>query len=137
LLPGLDVTDVLDDPDFQDTSLRVFCTALDPRADGTVTAVGGWQDFTGVVSPDGGRDLVQLGEGDALDGAITIYTRFPLSTGGLERAADRIQWGNGGPGTYTVVNAQPWQFGDGYVKALCKLADNNPSETEPPDGYLG
>lgn len=133
--PLLDVSDVLDDPDFLDTTLRLKPTAITVGNDGLAEGTAGWIAFAGVVIPDGGTDLIQLGEGDEVQGDITIYTRQPLTTGDADRGADTVFW-DGAP--YVVINAQPWRYGSGYFRAVCKLATLNPSQVPQIDaGFLG
>lgn len=130
----LDVSDVLDDPDFHTTIVvnrRAVVTASDGRAVAspvTVTTIG-------VVVPDGGVDLIQNAEGESVTGDITIYTRFALTQGDAQFGPDAVVW-NGAE--YRVIQSQNWLFGSGYTKAVLKLATLNPSTAEPPDdaGYL-
>ena len=60
-----------------------------------------------------------------VQGNITVYTRYPLTTGDANSAADQIFWA-GAP--YTVIQTQPWQYGNGYTRAVCKLATVNPAD---------
>lgn len=130
----LDVSDVLDDPDFAST-IVVRPMASTIGENGLAQATVGSNTVSAVVIPDGGDDLVQTGEGDAVQGDITIYTRWPLTTGDAERAADIVEWDGG---VYVLINAQAWRYGSGYYRAVAKLATLN-SEQAPPDdaGFLG
>lgn len=133
--PLQDVSDVLDDPDFQDTTLRLRPIAVTVGSNGLADGTSGGLSFSGVVIPDGGTDLIQTGEGDEVQGDITIYTRRPLTTGDAERGADTVLW-DGAP--YVVINAQPWRYGSGYFRVVCKLATLNPSQVLQIDaGFLG
>ena len=134
-MASLDVSDVLDDPDFLDTTLMLRPRAVTVGQDGIASSTDGWLPFAGVVIPDGGQDLIQSGEGDAVQGDITIYTRTELTAGDSQRAADTVLW-DGDP--YRVINAQAWRYGSGYFRAVCKLAILN-SEQAPNDdaGFLG
>lgn len=134
-MADLDVSDVLDDPDFAGT---VTVTAREVQTDegGLARAYSGTIAVSAVVIPDGGPDLVQVGEGDAVQGDITLYTRHPLTAGDAQRAADTVWWA-GAP--YTVIQAQPWLYGQGYTRAVCKLTTNNPSPIglRTDGGFLG
>lgn len=140
MLPGLDVTDVLDDPDFLDTSLLVYRTNTSADGQGLGRSLPLWLPFSAVVIPDADDDLKQTLDGDMLDGTLTLYTRFPLTTGdGDGNQADRIRWGNGGPGVYRVIAARRWAYGQGYTQAIVTLADLNPTDLGAPNdtGHLG
>jgi hypothetical protein len=142
---GLDVTDVLDDPDFQ-VPITVLSTVEQIGPGGLATAVAlvpGGVIAMAVVVSDGGRDLVQTDEGDSVQGDITVYTRFPLTTGSVTRAPDIVIWNDD---QYRIIRAQPWLYGAGYTQAICKLATLNPQDPPgttptptpaPPGGYLG
>jgi hypothetical protein len=125
-IPLLDVSFVLDCPEFNDDTLLVYASTDDVRWGGVARSTGNWLPISGVVVPASGRDLDRTGEGDRLDGTITVYTRAPLSTGYLGRSADRLMWGNGGPGVYEVISATLYSFGSQFTRVTCKLAEPNP-----------
>lgn len=132
--PTLDVTFVLDSPEFYDDTLTVYRSQTAVDEFGRAHNTGIWLPFAGVVTPDNGRDLRQDGTGEMRVGTITIYTRMPLTGGGTEVASDRIRWGNGGPGNYVVINATPLAYGQGFTRAVCQLADVNTSYLTPGKG---
>ncbi len=140
MLPGLDVTDVLDDPDFLDTTLLAYRANTQGDCDGLGQSAFVWVPFSAVVIPDKDSDLVQTPEGDSVHGTIKLFTRFPLTSGdGDGNQADRVRWGSGGPGVYRVTSSPRWAFGQGYTEATCTLADLNPTDFGEPDdtGHLG
>ncbi len=132
----LDVTDVLDDPDFLDTTLVLVRRVVAQQQDGTARGAGGPIPFAGVVLPDGGQELIQTPEGNQVQGDITIYTRTALTAGDANLDADVVHW-NGA--TYRVIATKPWLFGQTYMQAVCALTDLNPTiagTTLPDAGYL-
>lgn len=132
----LDVSDVLDDPDFLDTTLVLVRRVVAQQQDGTARGAGGPIPFAGVVVPDGGQELIQTPEGNQVQGDVTIYTRIALTAGDANYDADVVQW-NGA--AYRVIATKPWLFGDTYTQAICALTDLNPTiagTTLPDAGYL-
>lgn len=132
----LDVTDVLDDPDFCDTTLVLTRKVVAQQSDGLALGKGGQITFSGVVVPDGGQELIQTPEGNQVQGDITIFTRTALTTGDADYDADVVLW-NGA--AYRVVATKSWLFGQTYTQAICTLTDLNlkPPGTSAPDaGYL-
>lgn len=132
----LDVTDVLDDPDFLDTTLALVRRVVAQQQDGTARGAGGPIPFAGVVIPDGGQELIQTPEGNQVQGDITIYTRTPLTAGDANYDADVVHW-NGS--AYRVIATKPWLYASAYTQAVASLADLNPEivgTTAPDAGYL-
>ncbi|WCS27238.1 hypothetical protein LOK46_10595 [Methylobacterium sp. NMS14P] len=126
-MADLDVSDVLDDPDFN-TPITVLSSVEQVGSDGLAVAieiVPGGVVVMAVVIPDGGRDLIQSSAGDMIQGDITVYTRYPLTTGSRTREPDVVFW-NGD--SYRIIQAKPWLFGDGYTQAICKLATIEPAD---------
>lgn len=134
--PDLDVTDVLDDPDFRDDTLQVKRAVVLQADDGTADESAGWTNFSGVVHPAGGDDLVQTPEGDSVTGDIVIITRFPLSAGDGEMGADIVAYQGA---NHRVRNAKDWRYGQGFTEAVCTLMPANPTSLIERDGcgYLG
>lgn len=134
-MADLDVSDVLDDPDFNVT-VDVVRTAVATMSSGLAEAQPAPVSIVAVVIPDAGMDLIQTGEGDAIQADITVYTRFDLTQGDALYGADIVYW-QGDP--YRVIRSQPYAFGSGYTRAACKLTSINPSPLSPPlaGGYLG
>lgn len=131
----LNVSDVIDDPDFRSTGVLIR-SLVDVSAYGLAQATSAGTPFEGVFWQGNGTGLVQTGEGDWIEGDLMIITRFPLDTGRREVAADGVVFQNL---PYTITNAQLWAFGDGFTQATCKLASINPSLLPRANdgGYLG
>lgn len=125
-MPFLDVSDVLLDPDFADTfsvirSNQVVSSSGLASNTGAVTTTG----VSGVVTPDRGRAMQRLAEGQHVTDAIKIYTAFRLTTGNGPLEADQIVW-NGA--NYVVVSVMDYsRFGAGFICATCDLTDINPA----------
>jgi hypothetical protein len=121
--PLLDVSDVLDDPDFQDTTLTVRRSVVTVGAHGRGEASEQSLPFAGVVIQNDSGSLVRAPEGQYVRGSLTIYTRFPLTSGNDTMDADVVQW-NGLD--FTVVNPIDWSsYGAGYIAAECQLVPLN------------
>jgi hypothetical protein len=131
----LNVSDVIDDPDFWSDAILIQAIVTVSQV-GIAQASQSGTAFTGVIWPGNGLGLVQSGEGNWVEGDLMIVTRYPLDTGKREIAADGVIFG-GLP--YTITNAQAWPFGDGFTQAVCKLATINPSLTgqQSSGGFLG
>lgn len=118
-----DVSDVLDDPDFN-TTILLRRASVHAREDGLADVEPAWLAVVAVVIPDGGQDLVQTPAGDQVQGDITVYSRRDLTAGGAELSADQIEWDGA---RYKVLNAQSYRYGTGYTRAVCQQMDLNPS----------
>lgn len=116
-MPLLDMTDVLLDPDFLDTSLvRVTQTQVD-AGHGRVTNAQVTTPFAGVVSMDAGAIMRRVPEGEYVTGSIMIYTLTRLGIKGDDKDADLVDW----HGTrYRVQNVGDYSgYGAGFVWAIC------------------
>lgn len=123
-MPFLDVSDVLDDPDFV-TTFDVMKATQSISSNGVATDTSEPIDtgVYGVVEAAASLTLQRLAEGSRQGGAIHIYTRYRLSDGRGNEEAHVVLW-NGAH--YTVVSVDDWsQFGAGYVRATCDLTDIN------------
>ena len=132
----LDVTDVLDDPDFLDTTPLLIRRLVEQGQDGTARGIGGPVSFAAVITPDGGQELVQTPDGNQVQADLTVYTRTALTAGDANLDADLIVWGGS---TYRVIATKSWLFGQTYTQAVCALTDINPDiarTTVPDAGYL-
>ena len=120
-MPLLDVSDVLDDPDFADTFqvVRNFKTAN--QRGRTVLTPEPVQNAIGVVQPSSSLNLQRLADGTRSSGSITIWTRYPLSDGDGSEDAHIVFWHNS---HWVVRQVDDWsRFGSGYIKAICDLID--------------
>lgn len=118
-MPFLDVSDLIDDPDFSDTITVKRSTA-------TVGA-NGRSTFAEVVTPDvvavvtsaDGENLSREPDGRMAVGGIMIHTKFRLVPGDGAIEADVIVW-NGKEYTIDVVNDYS-RYGDGFISAGAKI----------------
>jgi hypothetical protein len=123
-MPTLDVTDVLDSPEFVD----VFTVI---RRSQIITDEGLAQDTPqtfanvgGVVVPNNDVSLNFLPEAEHLQGSISIYTRFRLSDGKSGIDADLVNWSGR---EYIVVTTGDYsRFGQGFIRAVAALNVVNP-----------
>jgi len=118
-MPLLDVSEVLTDPDFVDTTLQ--CTRQDQTVgeNGRATNAPSITPFAGVVVNDAGDLLLRIAEGERIVRSITIYTKFRLVDGRDGRSADLVTWQGA---QYTVTNVANWSaYGAGFVAATCDL----------------
>lgn len=128
-MPLLDVSDVLLDPDFMDTSLvchrQVQTVDEDNFAKNTVQGI----PFSGVVTVDRSLEARRMEAGQNISGAILIVTQFRLTQGqpGTDSTprldADIVTY-NGRD--YRVTFVDPYtSYGAGFVQAHCELVDFN------------
>ncbi|WYX08221.1 hypothetical protein WJ973_23650 [Achromobacter xylosoxidans] len=118
-MPLLDVTEVLLDPDFLDTSL--VCTRQTQTTNEYGEAVNAQEaiPFSGVVTSDQGDILDRIAEGSRIKGSILICTKFTLIPGTAGRDADLVTWQGR---QYTVSNVNDYTtYGPGFVEAVCDL----------------
>jgi hypothetical protein len=118
-MPLLDVTEVLTDPMFQDTTLVVRRQTTTINSDGIVTPVPSTFGFAGVVVQNSGDRLKRLEDGTRHEDSISIYTMTDLISGERGRTADIVIWQNR---EYTVASVLDWStFGRGFKHAICDL----------------
>ena len=118
-MAGLDVSDVLLDPDFMSRGLTCTRTAVvvgnNGRSQKTVTS----HTFSGVVTTNNGFKMDRRDDGTLIKGAINIHTQFVLSAGDAKSQADEIQWRGK---TYIVSQVlENLHYGKGFIKAICEL----------------
>jgi hypothetical protein len=124
-MPTLDVSEILDDPEFSTTFVllrRDEVVGANGRAT-FVTQAG--VTVVGVVQPTG-DDNVLTAEATNINRFIEIISKTPLRTAREGLTADRVVWlGN----TYVVKSVADWsQWGDGFCEAnaeLLQLVANN------------
>lgn len=118
-MPLLDVSEVLDDPLFQDTfDLTVTTITIGDNGRPVKTAVT-TPNVVGVVQMDKGRNRDLLAEGSNLVGSIEIHSRTRMSAGNDGKLADQIVW-NGNP--YLVTHVADYsRYGSGYTCAYADL----------------
>lgn len=132
----LDISFLVEDPDFTAPTFNVIRTSQ-VLTQGVVSLVTTqYNDVIGIVISRGTKDLTRVTDGEYSKGnrAITVYTKFPLSSGGdgdLNNdnlyTADIIEFRNT---KYTVVNVSDWSHA-GFFKAVCDLLPVNPTVVTP------
>ena len=117
-MPFQDVSDVLDDPDFnQIIMVTRTLKGVDDRGEVTLTPTT--ESVSAVVAPITANELNRLPDAERLSGGCTVYTRYPLFSGNGDYTADTVL-ANGS--TYVVVSVDDWEaFGAGFVTARCGL----------------
>lgn len=118
-MPRLDVSRVLFDPRFCDTTLQCerYAASVDTNGRGTniQTLIG----FSGVVTSDKGERLQRDSVGEHVVDTILIITRFKLRNAGIGATADIVRW-DGLRYTVTQVNNYS-TYGRGFVEATCEI----------------
>jgi len=118
-MPGLDVSDVLLDPDFMSKGIDCKRTAVVPGDNGRSQTTVTNSKFNGVVTSNDGFKLDRRPDGTVIKGAINIHTRFVLTEGDAGHQADEITWQGR---EYIVSQTLPnTQYGRGFIKAICIL----------------
>lgn len=126
-MPLLDVTEVLFDPDFMDTTL--MCHRQVQTVDEDNFPINSPQDipFSGVVTVDRSLQAQRMAAGQNINGAILIVTTFRLTQGqdagedSPRLDADIVTY-NGRD--YRVTFVDPYvSYGAGFVQAHCELVD--------------
>lgn len=120
-MPMLDVTEVLTDPDFCDTSL--VCHRQIQTRDEYNFPVNTPQDipFSGVVTVDRSLEAKRMAAGQNINGAILIVTQFRLTQGQPGYDADVVTYSGR---EYRVTFVDPYtRYGAGFVQAHCELMD--------------
>lgn len=117
-MPLLDMTDVLLDPDFLDTTLVYTRQTQVDIGHGRVRDDQVAAPFAGVVSMDAGAILNRLPEGSYVSGSILIYTLTRLRMKGTGVDADLVDWHGA---RYRVTNMGDYSgYGAGFVWAICE-----------------
>ena len=118
-MPLLDVTDVLTDIDFVDTSLVCQRITSAVNESGLAVQTPVTKSFSGVVTSDSGELLNRIAVGEYARGSISVITKFRLRDAGPGYTADIVAW-NGR--TYTVTTVNDYStYGAGFIEAICEL----------------
>lgn len=118
-MPLLDVSEVLDDPDFADliTVTRLVETVGD---NGRATAQSQvFNNVSAVVTQGNGDTLKQMPEGSTLEGVIVVHSRFGLVSETETTQPDVVSYIGR---DYTVAQINDWsRYGAGFTIGICKL----------------
>ena len=116
-MAGLDVSDVLLDPDFMEIGLVCNRISVDVGDNGRPNTTETTHKFNAVVTTNSGINLDRSPDGTTIKGAINIHTRFALMTGDADHQADEVIWRGQ---TYIVIQVLPnLHYGRGFIKAIC------------------
>jgi hypothetical protein len=118
-MPLLDVTDILFDPDFCDTSLVCKRNWQATDCDGFTTNTEQISPFSGVVTVDRSLEARRMAAGQNITGAIFIATTFRLTQGQPGFDADIVIYQGR---EYRVTFVDPYTaYGAGFIQAHCEL----------------
>lgn len=120
-MPLLDVSFVLDDPDFADVitvTRQVETVGNNGRA---IVTPQTFPDVSAVVTQGSGDTLKLMPEGSSLEGVIVVHTRFTLVSETETTQPDIITYAGS---NYQVTTVNDWsRFGSGFTIGICKLKD--------------
>lgn len=118
-LPLLDVTEVLDDPHFLDTTAQLVRSTETVGAHGRSTVVEAAPvPLRAVVTVDP-ASLRRLPDGTRAQMAIMVWTRTELVSVQTGRPADSVLWRGR---RYQVMSVSDWStYGQGFYSASCDL----------------
>ena len=133
-MPLLDVSEVLLDPDFMDTSLVCHRQVQTVDEDNFPVNTPQVLPFSGVVTVDRALEAKRMAAGQNINGAILIVTQFRLTQGrrgdGISPALDAdIVTYDGGNYRVTFVDRYT-RYGAGFVQAHCELTELGDTEPE-------
>ena len=118
-MPFLDVTDVLLDPDFLDTTLSVTRNVQTVTDGGIAVDTPTTTGFFGVVTSLNGSVLQRVAEGAHIEDTITVHTPFKLIAGQAGYDSDVVNWQGL---QWTVTNVNDYStYGRGFVAATCTM----------------
>ncbi len=118
-MPDIDVSEILTDPDFLDSTLVCVRSVQTVGADGIAVLAQTKTRFAGVVTQDAGAVLRRIAAGERITGSISVVTYFRLLAGSPTNTADVVQWGTN---SYTVSQVSDYsRYGAGFVEAICDL----------------
>ena len=119
-MASIDITELLDDPDFSDTFFlrrqhqNIDSSGLAHNAETSVAC-------DGVCFPGGGNKLIRTRDGDRVEADMTIVTRTILHDGRGGEPADNVEWMGL---RYVVTLVEDYaNWGGGFVQARCNLTD--------------
>jgi hypothetical protein len=120
-MASIDVSFVLDDPQFADQFQVLRNQQIVDQHGRTQVAGSASPVITGVVQPGSGATLRLLPDLANVAAALEIWTRFRLQTASDTTEADVVVWKNR---SYRVVALQDFtNYGGGYVHAVCEMIE--------------
>jgi hypothetical protein len=114
----LDVTEVIEDPDFAD---ELICTRSVETvgSDGNTVLAATTSNFWGVVTNESGDVIERTDSASQVHGTIIIHTLFILTMAGPNTDADHVTWEGV---DYLVKDVKNYShFGRGFVAATCSI----------------
>lgn len=118
-MPMLDVTDVLFDPDFCDTSLTYTRREILIDDDGITSTKESTHPFSGVVTVDSSIEAQIRTSGQLVSGRILLITTTRLIAGETHHIGDIVSYQGR---QYLVKSVDPYTaYGAGFVQAHCEL----------------
>lgn len=119
-MPDLDVTDIINDPDFAE-QFTVVRTIRAVSSGGLAVDTSGNFYVSGIILPTPGARLMLFPESERSSGMIDVYTQFRLVPLTDQTAADQIVWHNK---VYRVRTCEDWtDWGQGFTHATCELTN--------------
>ncbi|MDR5616910.1 head-tail adaptor [Arsenophonus sp.] len=118
-MPMLDVTDVLFDPDFCDTSLTYTRREILIDDEGITSTKESTYPFSGVVTVDSALEAQIRTSGQLVSGRILVVTTTRLIAGETHHIGDIVTYQGR---KYLVKSVDPYTaYGTGFVQAHCEL----------------
>ncbi|WP_334468697.1 head-tail adaptor [Arsenophonus sp. PmNCSU2021_1] len=118
-MPMLDVTDVLFDPDFCDTSLTYTRREILIDDEGITSTKESTFPFSGVVTVDSSIEAQIRTSGQLVSGRILVVTTTRLIAGETHHIGDIVTYQGL---KYLVKSVDPYTaYGAGFVQAHCEL----------------
>lgn len=120
----IDVSDVLEDPDFQDSFQLIRQSETVDVHGRAVDTPGTTVELTGVVQPASGETMQIIPEATRSVGMIEIWTQYNVQGETDTDAPDLIVWQGK---HYIVSRTDPWtNWGVGWVHAVCVRRELTP-----------
>jgi len=116
-MPVLDVSEALNEPDFQDTfsvQRRTETVGLNGRAERVAQT---FSNIQGVVTQGSPKEIYRREDGSLPSSTIIIFTQFRLQNNAGGLASDVVAWSGN---YYVVTSLEDWSLcGAGFVRATC------------------
>ncbi len=126
-MADLDVTELLEDPDFADVFTVTRRTDTVNNKGRSVVSTRRYRNVLGVCQPADPSDNVRTDDSQMTNRHLNIVTRFRMHAASDGGHPDQVQM-VGDPVVYTVKSVKPWtRFGAGFVKVT--LESQNAADT--------